>query len=228
MSFVTSWKKRRNLRDIGPDDLSMTPEKTHNPHILLITSILIGLVPIAGREVHAQEATIEVFLERLATNPTIEQVQRSALKQATLEPRRARRLVSRVRCAGVLPRVEASVSRGLSRDEDLDRGFQEMDELSLATDQDLDFRLSVRWDLDRLVYDPEELRAHREVASSAQRRRELLLSVTRMYYELLLLRAQQEMAPTTESEGNLERSLRIIEIRAVLDGLTGGLFTRDR
>lgn len=205
----------------------MTIRETAETHIVLTLSILMSLSIMTEREALAQEEAIEAVLERLATRPTIEQVQREALHQATLEPRRVRRLVSRVRWAGILPRVEASVSRGLSRDEDLDRSYQEMDELSLATDQDLDFRLSVRWDLDRLVYDPEELRAQREVASSAQRRRELLLSVTRMYYELLLLRARQAMDTTIDSDTYLERSLRIIELRAVLDGLTGGLFTSE-
>jgi outer membrane protein TolC len=195
-------------------------------HILLITTIVSLVVMVNGRAANAQVAT-EVILERLAQNPTIEQVQQRALEQARLEPRRTRRLASRVRWAGIFPRVEGSVSRGLSRDEDLDRSFQEMDELSFATDQDLDFRLSLRWDLDRLVYDPEELRVHRQVATSAQRRRELLLSVTRMYYELLLLRVQQELSPP-EQGSDLERAVRIVELRSILDGLTGGLFSGER
>ncbi len=178
----------------------------------------------------AQEETIEESLSRLATNPTIDEVQSEALRNASLEPRTSRTLVARVRAAGVLPRVEASLSKGLSRDEDLDREFQEMDELSFATDQDLDVRVSVRLDLDRLIYDPEEIRARREVAYQSQRRRELLLAVTRMYYELLLLRAQQQLPPSPEDdpEARIEHAVRIAELRALLDGLTGGLLSRSQ
>ena len=177
-------------------------------------------------EAHAQARTIGDELAGLAVDPTIEEVQQEALRLATLEPRRTRRLISRVRWAGILPSVEASLSRGLARDEDLDRAYQDPDELSFATDEDLDFGLSLTWDLDRLIYDPEELRAHREAATLAQRRRELLLAVTRMYYELMLLRAQQRLPETGDAQARLERSVRIAELTALLDGLTGGLYSR--
>jgi len=206
----------------------MTSPSVLRHSIIIAATTCLAALFLSGADAWAQDEPLGVVLSRLAADPSIEEAQRAALRNATLEPRRARRLLSRVRCAGVLPRVEASLSRGLSRDEDLDRAYQEMDELSLATDEDLDFRLTVRWDLDRLIYDPEELRAYREVASQAQRRRELLLAVTRMYYELLLLRFQQETQPAADSASRVERELRIDELRALLDGLTGGLFTRGQ
>jgi hypothetical protein len=174
----------------------------------------------------AQAGTVGQALAELAVDPTIEEVQQEALRLAALEPRRTRRLLSRVRWAGLLPEVEATLSRGLARDEDLDREYQDLDELSLGTDEDLDFAVSVTWDLDRLIYDPEELRAHREVATQAQRRRELLLAVTRLYYELLLLRAEERSGGEIDAGARLERTVRMAELRALLDGLTGGLYSR--
>lgn len=188
---------------------------------LLLASVCWGPAALAEQERLGQ------LLQRLARGPTVEEVQREALRAAALDPSETRRLVARVRWAGVLPRVEATVDRGLSRDEDLDRTFQEMDELSLATDQDLDFRVVARWDLDRLIYDSDELRARREILYRGQRRRELLLTVTRLYYELLLLRAQREVAGDEASdEDQLEREVRIAELTSMLDGLTGGLISR--
>lgn len=189
-------------------------------------ALIAALAPSPEALAQAQTATLDQTLAALAVDPTIEEVQQEALRLAALEPRRARRLLSRVRWAGLLPEVDASVSRGLARDEDLDREYQEVDELSLATDEDLDFRLSVTWDLDRLIYDPEELRAHREVASLAQRRRELLLAVTRLYYELLLLRAEERAGGEADAGARLERLVRMAELTALLDALTGGLYSR--
>jgi hypothetical protein len=186
--------------------------------------LIVSLLSLPGLAI-GEERSVERILSELAREPTIEEVQQAALKQAALEPQRVASLLRRVRWAGVLPRVEASLRRGYARDEDLDREFEEMDDLSLATDQDLEFRVSVRWDLDRLIFDPEELRARREALYQTQRRRELLLAVTRMYYELLLLRAQD--ACGGENEGDeLSRTLRMAELRALLDGLTGGLMSR--
>ncbi len=180
----------------------------------------------AARPALGQERRIEQVLDELARDPTIEEVQRAALRQAELEPEQIRSLLSRVRWAGILPRVNATLSRGYARDEDLDREYQEMDELSLATDEDLEFRVSLRWDLDRLIFDPQELRARREAAYQVRRRRELLLAVTRMYYELLLLRAQEVCGEAPPGD-EVARTLRIAELTALLDGLTGGLFSRS-
>jgi hypothetical protein len=196
--------------------------------VVRTAALVIALAPpsAALAQTSAPVETLDRTLAALAADPTIQEVQEEALRLAALEPRRTRRLLTRVRWAGLLPEVEASLSRGLARDEDLDRAYQDLDELSLATDEDLDFGLSVTWDLDRLIYDPEELRAHREVATQAQRRRELLMAVTRLYYELLLLRAEERAGGEADAGARLEGLVRMAELRALLDGLTGGLYSR--
>jgi hypothetical protein len=186
----------------------------------------LALLGLAARSAAAEPRTVAGVLDRLAANPTIDEVQRAALRQAAAEPRRIRSLLARLRWAAALPRVEVTVGRGLERDSDLQRQFEEMDELSVQTDDDLDIRCTARWDLDRLVFDPEEVQAARQAADQARRRRELLLSVTRMYYELLALRAEERLGPAVEPREALARALRIMELRSVLDGLTGGLMTR--
>lgn len=169
-----------------------------------------------------QNESMELLIRRLGANPTIGEVQRAAIEEAELESRRDRRVLRRLRAAAVLPRVEASLTRGASRDEDLDRAYEEMDELSLATDEDLQLRVVLRWDLERLIYDPEELRARREASYRVQRREELVTTVTRYYYELLALRVQQELdLRVGGGADNLERRMRIAELRAMIDGLTG-------
>jgi hypothetical protein len=190
-----------------------------------VVLLLPGTVPSRAE---AQERTVADVLAELAADPTIEEVQEAALRQSALEPEKTRSLLRRVRWAGVLPRVEASLSRGYGRDEDLDREYEEMDDLSLATDQDLELRVAVQWDLDRLIFDPEELRAHRETAYLTQRRRELLLSVTGVYYELVRLRAEALRGGPATAEDTLARALRTAELEALLDGLTGGLVSRYR
>ena len=206
--------------------MEQKPHRKRNNVLVVPIGLTLLLLAVPGTA-QSQGDTLGEVLARLATDPTIEEVQQAALRRAMLEPRRVRTALARVRSAGILPRVEASLDRGLSRDEDLDRSYEEMDDLNLATDQDLDFRVSLKWDLDRLVYDPQELRVRRDIATLAQRRRELLLAVTRMYYELLELRASELLRRRVpqQSDEALERAIRIAELRALLDGLTGGLFS---
>jgi len=214
---------RRNFSAPAAENHSMT-RRSSKGAILLAVAAVAWVPRLAG----AEGRTVGDVLAELATDPTIDEVQRAALRQAALEPRRVHSLLGRLRWAAALPRVEVSLSRGFERDEDIDRAYQELDELSLATDEDLDLRCTVRWDLDRLVYDPEELRASRQAADLSRRRRELLIAVTRLYYELLLLRAEQRSGGAVDPSDEIGRALRMAELRATLDGLTGGLLSRAR
>lgn len=192
---------------------------------LSVPTLALAAFLTAGSAAGERARTLGDLLAELTVDPTVEEVQRAALEQAALEPARMRSLLARLRWAAALPTVEVSVARGLERDEDLDRQYQEWDELSVTTDDDVDLRCAVRWDLDRLVYDPEELRAARGAADLSRRRRELLLAVTRLYYELVLLRAQEQLGAEEPAEARLERALRMAEVRALLDGMTGGLMS---
>jgi hypothetical protein len=173
-----------------------------------------------AREALAQEPTTAEVLSRLTQAPTVEEVQRAALRQARLQPGRLEALLRRVRWAALLPRVEAQVGRGRSRDEGLNRVFEQPDKIRWSADNKVELRVSLRWELSRLLYDAEELRLLRDTWHQGEQRRELLLAVTRLYYEWVLLRAQLLLT----NHDNLEHWSRIAELQGYLDGLTGGLF----
>ena len=81
-----------------------------------------------------------------------------------------------------------------------------------------------RWDLDRLVFNPDELRVAAEAIDVVELRQTVIDQVTRLYFErrrqqVLLLRAAGDL------ENRLGLELRIEELTASLDGLTGGWFS---
>ena len=66
--------------------------------------IVLGCVCFVDTSaLHAQEETVSQVLARMAQNPTIHEVQQAVLEQARLEPYRFKRLMSRIRWAGILP-----------------------------------------------------------------------------------------------------------------------------
>src|SRR5262249_25514012 len=99
---------------------------------------------------------------------------RACVRRATAQPELARAWVRRIRLAGWLPELQTAVDRTLGTREAIDAqdgaryGAYALD----------DVRVSVRaiWKLDRLVFDPEELRASRESVRLAELRQELALS----------------------------------------------------
>jgi hypothetical protein len=183
---------------------------------------------LSSAEVAAQEEALDSLAKTLSARPTIAEVQRAAIAEAELEARRDRRLIRRIRAASILPRVDATLSRGNSLDEYLDREHGELDELRITTDQDLQLRVVLHWDLAQLVYDSEELRARREANYREQRRQEIITNVTRLYFELRTLRIRRELDRRLDDASfDVEREMRIAELHALLDGLTGGRLDWD-
>lgn len=162
-----------------------------------------------------------------ATTPTIEELQEAALRRAKVDPRASRRWLARARAAAALPSVRGELD--LRRDQawQLDQEAGVADELSQDNGAGQVIRVRVAWELDRLIFDPNELRAARAAVDMAMAREQLLLRLTQLYFERIQLLA--ELAGDVAPADALSREIRVREIEALLYGLSGlRLHTRGR
>jgi hypothetical protein len=156
-----------------------------------------------------------------ASEPSARELQRAAARTAEAHPDRVRSWLSRARKAALLPSLRVTVGRGygeIVRDTTGEPVF--------TTNDTWRFELQATWQLDRLVFDRNELRVSREAQRVAARREELLTRVAQLYFarrRLQLDAALQPDAPTAA-----ERALEIEELTAVLDGLTDGALSAGR
>jgi hypothetical protein len=163
---------------------------------------------------------VEEVLRALEQSPSIERVQRWAIAEARVSPERASRLVRRARARGALPLVRV---RG--RYEDQTR--KQWDELDLIDrrDRDMDYTLDLwlEWDLAELASGPDVLRAVREGRALAELRQGVITQVTIAYFDRRRLLAEGLLSdPAEPPERAILRRLRIQELDATIDGLTGG------
>ena len=82
-------------------------------------------------------------------------------------------------------------------------------------------RAKATWELDRLIFAPDELRAARAVLDVADVRERLLIEITRLYFERERLLLERELAPPADLEAAIESSIRLREVEGLLAGLTG-------
>ncbi len=160
--------------------------------------------------------TPEALLD--ATTPTVEDLQDAALRRATVDPRTSRRWLVRARAAAALPSLRGELDIRRDQAWQLDQEAGDADALSQDSGAGQIIRFRVGWELDRLIFDPNELRAARAAVDMAMAREQVLVRVTQLYFEriqLLLDRA------TLGPQGALAQELRIREIEAVLFGLSG-------
>jgi hypothetical protein len=129
--------------------------------------------------------------------------------------------------SAVLPVVKLVAEHDMERDESLDRYQDEPDRWGADTDRDLGFQVSAQWNLPELVFNPDEVRIYGALANRASRREALLTTLVGYYYERRRLQLAELLEPASDLAGELERRMRIEELTAFIDALTGGLLSRN-
>jgi hypothetical protein len=81
------------------------------------------------------------------------------------------------------------------------------------------------WDLDELIYNPVEPRVAREQVRLINMRDRVVDEVTRRFYERRRLQIDMELSPPTDLNDRVRKELRIQELTADMDALTGGWFS---
>ena len=122
-------------------------------------------------------------------------------------PLRLHRIGRRIRRAALAPQVRLRVGRGttvLQTTSELDGSTR----LTLGDHAAWQFEIAATWGLEKLVFNPEELRLVREVQRVAARREKLIAQVAAVYTERRRLLATLVLAPPTTPTEQLEAHLR--------------------
>jgi hypothetical protein len=144
---------------------------------------------------------------------------------ASVEPERVRSWMRRARAAAALPVLKARLGRGAGGVL-ITHGLDGSSQFSTVDSDTWRFDFEATWSLDRLIFDPAEVRVSREAQRLAAHREQLLTEVAQLYYARRRLQVDQLLDPGARAETALDRALAIEELTATLDGLTGGALAR--
>jgi hypothetical protein len=167
-----------------------------------------------------------LLLDGFGDEPSIDEVQRAA-------QRRARSLILPRRCArraGWLPDLTLQIERRLGRDDDLNYLTRRANDplesvVESSARQQLIVRGRVDWRLDRLAFDPMEPRLAELEARVEAATDDTVADVTRLYFDRRRLQVEQRLAPSADELEFARKELRIRELGASIDALTGGLLS---
>ena len=171
-------------------------------------------------------AVLARALASLPSRPSVAEVQAAALKRATLSPRTAQLWLRRARAAAALPTVQAELGLRSDKGWQLDQAAGDGDELSQDLGAGKLVQVRATWELDRLIFNVDELRAARAALDVADTRERLLVRVTQLYFERSQLLLEIASLPARDGHEAVGRHVRLAEIEAVLTGLTGLSFER--
>jgi hypothetical protein len=182
-------------------------------------------VPQPGKKASKETAGLKKLKDRFASEPSIADVQGMAVKYARANPDVIDSWRARARSSALLPEVRARV------DNDTDDGTTtrsqtgEADVITQSAGDDLGVELRATWDLNYLVFHPQEMAVAREAVRLTNLRDRVVDEVTRRYYERRRLMVENTLAPVYDDMERMRRDLRQQELTADLDALTGGWFS---
>jgi len=172
----------------------------------------------------AQRRRVGSQLSVFDDEPAVQQVHAWAAREADSDPAELARQLQESRAEGALPLIRL---RGRYTDRS-NRKWDSTDVIA-GRDRDSDYQVDLwlEWDLGRLAAGDTQTRLLRESRARAELRQAVLAQVDRVYFDrrrALLERALA--APDEPLAARLERRLRVQELNATLDALTGGKWSR--
>jgi hypothetical protein len=166
-------------------------------------------------------AQIDAALARLPPGPSLRATQDAALRRSGIDSAAAARWLRRARVAAALPTLSVQYDHRLDHGWVLDREVGQADALRSDAGNQSVVRAKATWELDRLIYAPDELRAARAAIDVADLRERVLVEITALYFERQRLLVERELAPPADLDTALAAALRLREVEGLLAGLTG-------
>jgi hypothetical protein len=171
---------------------------------------------------------IQALKLRFEKEPNVKEVQAAALKFFRVHPEKVESYLSGAAWKGILPDVEIGYSNDWGNS---DRTLQDymyhntFPWKDYETTKNGQMSLSVRlhWALDRLIFNSEQL----DVASLVGVQEGLLREVTSLYFTRRRILTSMILNPPQEPSEQLTEQLRLEEITANIDALTGGYLSRE-
>ena len=182
--------------------------------------------PVTGGKKYS---SVKEVLAEFRNEPDVRQVQSMAMLYSKTNPELVEGWLQSVKRAYALPKLNLQYEKQLDSSTRFDyvptesgTSFEE-DYAQVADDDKVVVKLE--WRLDKLVMSSEQIRVINESQKTVKLREKLLDEVTRLYFDRRRLQVEGLLQPATSIQDRIEHELRLQEMTANLDALTGGQFS---
>jgi hypothetical protein len=181
-----------------------------------------------------QEGDVQAILERLSREPNISKVQSLAIHYAEVHPEKIQQWRALARKRAWLPSLDIGFDGGAdwSRNDSIfgssssgGAHYIAPDDKSSGGDSGWDVALS--WDLSELVWNSDQTSIDSRSKLMVELRDDILNQITRIYFERRRMQIELATMDHPNWQMRVEYELRIAELTALIDGLTGGQFSQS-
>ncbi|MFH0826771.1 MAG: hypothetical protein V1923_02615 [Candidatus Omnitrophota bacterium] len=160
--------------------------------------------------------------------PGIRKVQQAAIEYAEVAPEKIKLWRRQAARKAVLPRVTIGVDRDTSDLWHWEGGSTtKTDDDILRRGRDsLDWDITLSWDLSELIWSSDQASIDVRSRLMVELRDDILDEVTKIYFERLRVKNELDSLPIEDRKKRWVKELRLQELTALLDALTGGYFSQ--
>ena len=180
-----------------------------------------------GPELFDEEASpsAQELLGNFTHEPTIRDVRDAAIRYAEVHPGKIAAWRTQARLRSLVPKFSFAGDTNLTDFRHWDSGTNP-DSL-LKGERDIDWNASITWEPADLIWSDDQTSIDVRSKLMVELRDDIVDDVTRTYFERRRLQAALLTNPPKDEKTLLEKELRLQELTAMIDGLTGGYFSRQ-
>jgi hypothetical protein len=180
-----------------------------------------GVTPPAGLKLSLEE--YQAFIDKLSFEPSIQDVQRMAIDYNEVDEGKIKHWRRASQRKALLPTLSVGIDREATELFHWDTGVNPDQLRKGRTTWDWD--VSLAWDFSDLIWNNDQTSIDSRSKLMVELREDILDQVTRLYFERK--RLQVELASTNNPEEyQVEKHMRLEELTALIDSLTGGEFSQ--
>jgi hypothetical protein len=173
---------------------------------------------------------VDEVLAEFSSEPNIRAVQSMAMEYTKTHPRLVEGWMRSAKAAYLLPRVDLAYRKELDQSDkdrwDLDdEGEYSRRDYEQTGENDDTYAVGLQWRLDKLIMSSEQIRVINESQDAVKLRDKVLDEITRLYFDRRRLQVDLLLNPAGDIKKQMEDELRLQELSANIDALTGGAFS---
>ena len=165
-------------------------------------------------------------LDQFAHEPSIREVQEAAMRYALVNDDVLNGYQTSAKWTKLLPRTRVRYREDI--DDDTTVSVNEVGERDLTLDdnENTNYEMQLEWRFDEMLMGPTRIQAIRETSRLVQLRDDILDEATKVFFDRRRVQVDIAMNPPGDPKARAAKDLRLEELTANLDALTGGWFTQ--
>lgn len=163
-------------------------------------------------------------LDQFAAEPSVREVQEVAMRYALVSDDTLNKYQKDAVLTNLFPRTRFRYHKDTDGNQTVGVDPTGQRNVSLVDNLNNQYDVEVEWRFDQMLMGPTRVQAIRETSRLIQLRGDVLDEVTKIYFDRRRLQVELLQNPPSDPKARTAKDLRLEELTANLDGLTGGWF----